>query len=134
MKKTVSISLSVLLIVALLAGCGAEDAQKQRLHSFFGDAAFIGDSISLKLRNYSSEHDTFGESVLDAVNNGGEEMLGWCNNFILTNEKNFDERQRYFEESVLAVPRLSQWLKDFYQTAEKFDTNEYTERSDEGQD
>lgn len=63
MGKWLPILLCFLLVAALLAGCGAEDAQKQRLHSFFGDAAFIGDSISLKLRNYSSEHDTFGNAV-----------------------------------------------------------------------
>ena len=83
---------------------------------------------------FYSEHDTFGESVLDAINNGAEEMLGWCNDFCITNEKNFDERMKCFEESVLAVPKFYKWLGDFYKTAEKFDTNEYTERSDEGQD
>lgn len=83
---------------------------------------------------FYSEYDTFGESVLDAINNGAEEMLAWCNDFCITKENNFKERQEYFEESVTAIPKLRQWLQDFYQAAEKFDTNEYTSRSDEGQD
>lgn len=83
---------------------------------------------------FYSEHDTFGESVLDAINNGGEEMEAWCSNFVVTKEKDFDRRQRHFEESVEAVPKFSQWLRDFYITAEKFDTNEYITGSDEGQD
>lgn len=83
---------------------------------------------------FYSEYDTFGESVLDAVNNGAEEMLAWCNHFCITKENNFKKRQEYFEESVTAIPKLRKWLQDFYQTAEKFDTNEYTSRSDEGQD
>lgn len=83
---------------------------------------------------FYSEHDTFGESMLDAINNNAEEMLAWCNDFCITKEKNFSQRQKYFEESVLAVPKLNKWLKDFYETAEKFDTNEYTTGFDEGQD
>ena len=83
---------------------------------------------------FYSEYDTFGESVLDAINNGAEDMLAWCNDFCITKENNFKERQEYFEESVTAIPKLRQWLQDFYQAAEKFDTNEYTTGSDEGQD
>lgn len=83
---------------------------------------------------FYSEYDTFGESVLDAINSGAEDMLAWCNDFCITKENNFKERQEYFEESVTAIPKLRQWLQDFYQAAEKFDTNEYTTGSDEGQD
>lgn len=83
---------------------------------------------------FYSEHDTFGESVLDAINNGADDMLAWCNDFCITHEERFDLRLEYFEESIKAVPKFRQWLQDFYQTAEKFDTNEYTTRSDEGQD
>lgn len=83
---------------------------------------------------FYSEHDTFGESVLDAINNGADDMMAWCNDFTITNESRFDQRLEYFEESIKAVPKFRQWLQDFYQTAEKFDTNEYTTRSDEGQD
>lgn len=83
---------------------------------------------------FYSEHDTFGESVLDAVNNGGEEMGAWCTDFVITKEMDFDRRLKYFEDSVEAVPKFIQWLRDFYITAEKFDTNEYTTGSDEGQD
>ena len=79
-----------------------------------------------------SEHDTFGESVLDAVNNGADEMLGWCNVLVITRDNNFDERMEHFEQSISYIPKFRQWLQDFYQTAEKFDTNEYTERTNEG--
>ncbi len=83
---------------------------------------------------FYSEHDTFGESVLDAVNNGCDEMLGWCSMLTITRDKNFDERLEYFESCIGYVPKFRDWLRDFYEAAEKFDTNEYdnTERSDEG--
>ena len=72
--------------------------------------------------------------VLDAVNNGCDEIMGWCNDFVITHEKNFEDRLLYFEESVKAVPKFRQWLQEFYQSAEKFDTNEHITRPDEGQD
>lgn len=83
---------------------------------------------------FYSEHDSFGESVLDAINNGADEMLPWCHGFAITKQDNFEMRQEYFEESVEAVPKFRKWLHDFYNTAEIFDTNEYTTGSDEGQD
>lgn len=83
---------------------------------------------------FYSEYDTFGESVLDAVNNGSDEMLGWCSMMTITCDKNFHDRQEYFESCIGYVPKFRDWLRDFYQTAEKFDTNEYdnTERPNEG--
>lgn len=83
---------------------------------------------------FYSEHDTFGESVLDAVNNSCDEIMGWCNGFVITHENNFEDHLLYFEESVKAVPKFRQWLQDFYKSAEKFDTNEHITRPDEGQD
>lgn len=79
-----------------------------------------------------SEHDGFGESVLDAINNGGDEMIAWCMFFEITNEKRFKARQEYFEEAVLWVPKFRDWLNEYYKAAEKFDTDEYTERFNEG--
>ena len=81
---------------------------------------------------FYSEHDKFGESVLDAVNNGTDEMLGWCSMFTITNDKNFDDRQEYFEACIGYVPKFRQWLQDFYETAVKFDTDEFIKRPNEG--
>lgn len=83
---------------------------------------------------FYSEHDTFGESVLDAINNDSDDMLGWCSMFTITRDKNFDDRREYFETCIGYVPKFRDWLRDFYQAAEKFDTNEYdnTERPNEG--
>lgn len=79
-----------------------------------------------------SEHDGFGEAILDSINNAGDECIGWCSFLKITNEKNFKVRQEYFEESINWVPRFRKWLDENYKAAEKFDTDEHIERPDEG--
>lgn len=64
MRKLLVILLCLAAVLSMAAGCAALEREKKTdPEEFFDDAAFIGDSISLKLQNYHAANGTFGKAV-----------------------------------------------------------------------
>lgn len=59
MRRVLICICCVAMLVSLLPGCNGQE----RGEAFFDHAAFIGDSISMKLQNYHAEHRVLGDAT-----------------------------------------------------------------------